>query len=216
MKLNSVCHFNIKMHTIVPQPNNIEQKYYYSVKYILKFTGIMKKLFFVFMGISLVMSSCATVQSLVRSTFPYTSTMTVPASSKAQTVQSVSGMAAGFDQVLTGQTSNTSAIKDVRLLSVKLEINSLVNQSLSVFKTIKIYISRGDSRKEHLIAASTDVPSTASGVLVLDADTQTLLDEYIKGSTVRLRLEYELREQISTDIVIKTSLGLDASPAPAR
>lgn len=204
------------MHTIVPQPNNIEPEYCFSVKYILKFVSIMKRLFFAFMGISLVLGSCAAVQSLVRSTFPYTATMTVPASSKAQTVQSVSAMAASFDQILTGQTSNTSAIKDVRLLSVKLEVNSPVNQSLAVFKTIKVYIARGDSRKEHLIAASSEVPANAAGSLLLDADTQTLLDEYIKGSTVRLRLEYELHEQISTDIVIKTSLGLDASPAPAR
>lgn len=176
----------------------------------------MKRLFFISIGLSLFLASCATVQSLLRSTFPYTSTMTIPANSKVQTVQSVSAIAAGFDQVLTGQTSNTSAIKDVRLLSVKLEINSPANQSLSVFKTVKIYIARGDSRKEHLIAASTEVPADAARSLLLDADTQTLLDEYIKGSTVKLRLEYELREQISTDIVIKTSLGLDASPATAR
>ena len=176
----------------------------------------MKRPFLVILAISLILEGCAAVQSLVRSTFPYTATMSIPAGIKPGAIQSVSAMASSFDQILTGQASNTSAIKDVRLSSVRLDVSSPVSQSLRVFKSIKIYISRGDSYREHLIAASSDVPASTAGSLLLDADIKTLLDEYIKGSTVRLRMEYELREELATDITLKTSLSLDASPATAR
>jgi len=175
----------------------------------------MKRSFFAILMVSLFLAGCAAVQSLVRSTFPYTATVTVPAGGKPGTAQSVTAMASSFDQIFTGQTSNTSAVKDIRLSSVRVDVNSPAGQSLRIFKSIKIYISRGDSYKEHLIAASNDIPSSTASSLLLDADTQTLLDEYIKGSTVRVRLEYELREGLLRDIVLKASLGFDALPATA-
>lgn len=176
----------------------------------------MKRFFFAILITSLILGGCATVQSLVRSTIPYTATMTVPAGVKIGTPQSVTAMASSFDQILTGQTSNTSAVKDIHLSSVRIDVSSPAGQSLRVFKSLKIYISRGDSYKEHLIAASNNVPSSTASGLLLDADTQTLLDEYIKESTVRLRLEYELREGLLRDIVLKTSLSFDTSPVTAK
>lgn len=162
------------------------------------------------------LSGCAAVQSIVRSTFPYTATLTIPLTTRANITQSVSSQASSFDQIFTGKGTNTGAISDVHLSSVRIDATYPSGQSLGVFKTVKIYISRGDSSKELLIATRDDIASTVGKSIMLDADTTLLLDEYIKDSTVRIRMEYSLSSAIASDITIKASLGFDASPNTSK
>jgi hypothetical protein len=104
----------------------------------------------------------------------------------------------------------------VRVASVKIDASSPSGQSLGVFKSVRIYISRGDSSKELLIATRNDIATTVGSSVMLDADTTLLLDDYIKGSTVRIRIEYILRSAISSDINLKASLGLNVAPNTAK
>jgi hypothetical protein len=46
---------------------------------------------------------------------------------------------------------------------------------------------------------------------LLDADNTALVDEFIKGSTVRIRMEYELRNSIINAISIKSTLALSVA-----
>ena len=69
----------------------------------------MKKLIYA-LTVSALFASCATLQSVVRSTFPYTSTLIIPASSSTSTNMSVSSSASSFDQIFTGQGTNTSQV----------------------------------------------------------------------------------------------------------
>lgn len=172
----------------------------------------MKRSIIAFVISASILSGCSAIQSIVRSTFPYTATLSIPLSSKPDVVQSVTAQASSFDQIFTGQGSNTNAVTDVHLSSVKLDATYPSGQSMGVFKTIKIYISRGDSSKEVLIATRDDIAPTVGKSIMLDADTTLLLDEYIKESTVRIRMEYSLSSAINADITIKASLGFNASP----
>jgi hypothetical protein len=137
-------------------------------------------------------------------------------SSSIDVVQSVTGQASSFDQIFTGQGSNTKAIKDIRLSTVKLEATFPSGQSFGVFKSLKIYISRGDSSLEQLIATRDNIASTIGGSIMLDADTTILLDEFIKESTVRIRLEYVKRDVTNADITIKASMDFNAAPNTSK
>lgn len=168
------------------------------------------------MIITVLISACATVQSIVRSTFPYIATLTIPSSKEVNKALSVTSPASSFDQILTGQGSNTTAIKDVRISSARLDATSPSGQTMSAFKTIKMYISRGDSASEVLVASRDDIGPSIGNSIMLDIDNSKLLDEYIKGSTVRVRMEYILRTELSADVTIKTILGFSVAPNTAK
>ncbi len=172
----------------------------------------MKKAFLALTAVAGMITSCATMQSIVRSTFPYTATLVVPASSSTNTVKSATSSASSFDQIFTGQGSNTASVKEVRIASAKIEASNPSNQNLGVFKSIKVYISRGDSSGEVLVASRTDISSTVGNSLVLDIDNSHFLDEYIKGSTVRVRMEYVLRNTLTIDVSLHVSLGFNTAP----
>jgi|688.fasta_scaffold62667_3 hypothetical protein len=176
----------------------------------------MKRSIIAFILSAAILSGCSAIQSIVRSTFPYTATLSVPLSSSIDVVQSVTGQASSFDQIFTGQGSNTKAIKDIRLSTVKLEATFPSGQSFGVFKSLKIYISRGDSSLEQLIATRDNIASTIGGSIMLDADTTILLDEFIKESTVRIRLEYVKRDVTNADITIKASMDFNAAPNTSK
>lgn len=171
----------------------------------------MKRSFLGFIVLLTILSACSAVQSIIRSTFPYTASLLVPKTDKIDTVLSVGSRASTFDQIFSGYGSNTKAIKNVRLASVKIDTNAPVGQSFGVFKSLKIYISRGDSNKELLIASRNEISPTVGSSIMLDADNTLLLDDFIKGATVRIRMEYELRNSISADINMKASLALSVS-----
>ena len=103
----------------------------------------MRKTLIGFIAISGMLTGCATVQSLVRSTFPYTATLLIPASSRTGTNLSATSSANSFDQIFTGQGSNTDAVKEIRIASAKIVASNPSNQNLGVIKSIKIYLSRG-------------------------------------------------------------------------
>lgn len=176
----------------------------------------MRRSIFAFIVLATFLMGCSAVQSIIRSTFPYTANLVVPATAKVNTEQSATSQASSFDQIFTGQGSNTESIKDVRVASVKIDASSPSGQSLGVFKSVKIYISRGDSSKELLVATRNDIATTVGSSIMLDADTTLLLDDYIKGSTVRIRIEYVLRNVISSDINLKASIGFNVAPNTAK
>lgn len=176
----------------------------------------MKKSLLVLFVILGIMTGCATVQSIVRSSFPYTATLLIPGASQVNTTLSSSSQASSFDQIFTGQGSNTEAVKDVRIASARLDATSPSGQNMGAFKTIRMYISRGDSSSEVLVASREDIGTSVGSSIMLDIDNSKLLDNYIKGSTVRVRMEYVLRTALSSDVSLKASLGLSVAPNTAR
>ena len=176
----------------------------------------MKNSILTFTVIAGILTGCATVQSIVRSTFPYTATLLVPASSRINTSLSATSQASSFDQIFTGQGSNTDAVKDIRIASAKIDASNPSNQNMGVFKSIRMYLSRGDSSSEIMVASRDDIGASVGNSIMLDIDNSRLLDDYIQGSTVRIRMEYVLRDALNTDVSVRASLGFTVAPNTTR
>jgi uncharacterized protein YceK len=170
----------------------------------------MKKVFSLMIAVIMITSGCATVQSIIKSTFPYTATLIIPASGKANTANSVKSSATSIDQVF-GNQKGTSYIKDVRIASAKLSAYNPANTSLGMFKSLNLYISSANSG-EILVASRTDVQANIGSDLVLDIDNSRILDTYVQGSSISLRLEYVLRNNSTTDVSMKTTLSFTSVP----
>ena len=70
---------------------------------------------------ALVFGSCGMMQSVIKSTFPYTTTVLIPRSSPVGVEQSVTGMATSFDQDFTKGGNNAGNVSEVRIISAKLQ-----------------------------------------------------------------------------------------------
>jgi len=172
----------------------------------------MKKLTFTLLAAVLFISSCATVQSIIKSTFPYTATLIVPASTKLNATVSATSAASSFDQVF-GNQKGSEYVKEVRIANAKLIAINPTSQSMGAFKSVKLYISNGDSG-EVMVASRNDIGENIGNDLILDIDNSRFLDKYIKGNNLRIRMEYVLRKAMSTDVSVRASLNFSSSPNP--
>lgn len=173
----------------------------------------MKRIFPVVILLSVIITACSTVQSIVRSAFPYTATLQVPSNGQVGAVLSTSSLASTLDQAITGQGTNTNAVKDIRISSAKVEASIPSTQNLGVFKSMRIYISKSDSAEEVMVASREDIGPMIGRSILLDIDNSKALDNYIRGEGgVRVRLEYVLRNQLVSDISLKSSLSFSVTP----
>jgi hypothetical protein len=173
----------------------------------------MKKLILGFIVVSTI-AACATVQSIVRSNLPYTATLIIPAGTSTGSMRSAVSPASSADQIFGG--SSNSQIKEVRIASAKIEASSPSNQNLGVFSSIRLYFSRGDGSGEVLVASRNDISANAGSSVVLDIDNSRFLDDIVKSSSARVRMEYVLRNSLNADVSVRASLGFTSSPATAQ
>ncbi len=171
----------------------------------------MKKIIPVLISFVIIISGCATVQSIIKSTFPYTATIVIPATSKSNTTISASSQATSIDEVFGNQNGN-NYVKEVRIASAKLVASNPSNKSMGIFKSVKLYISSGNNSQEVMVASRNDIQENIGSELALDIDNSRFVDDYIKGSSLRVRLEYVLRSSTTMDVSIRTSLSFISSP----
>jgi len=172
----------------------------------------MKKILLSFIVFAVVVSGCATVQSIIKSTFPYTATLVVPSGSKSGAMLTATSTASSFDQIF-GNQSGADYIKEVRVTSVKLEASNPTNQNLGIFKSVKLFIVNG-SNSEVMVASRSDVSENIGNNLVLDIDNTRFVDDYIKGSNLKMRMEYTLRNNLTSDVSVRAAVNFSSSPNP--
>lgn len=170
----------------------------------------MKKLFPVVVATIVMLSSCATVQSLIKSSFPYNATVVIPAGTKSDTNISTSSAATSFDQVF-GNQNGTDYVKEIRIASAKMEASNPSSKSLGMFKSVKLFVAN-EKGEEVMVASRNDVQQNIGTGLVLDIDNSRFLDNYVKGTNLRIRMEYVLREKTTTDVSVRVSLSFSTSP----
>jgi hypothetical protein len=171
----------------------------------------MKKVLFSLLASMFLFSGCGTVQSIIKSSFPYTATLVIPASSKNNIILSATSAASSFDEVFGNQNGNAH-IREVRMSSARLIASNPNDQSMGIFKSVKMFISNAGSG-EVMVASRTDVSENIGSSLVLDIDNSRLLDTYIKqGNSLKIRMEYVLRSSPSTDVSVRTSLSFSTKP----
>jgi uncharacterized protein YceK len=170
----------------------------------------MKNLLFIAFTALVIFSGCGTVQSIIKSSFPYTATLVVPADAKADTTSSITSAAKSLDETI-GNQGGGDYIKDVQIASARLVASDPRDQSMGIFKSVKIFISDGGS-EEVMVASRNDVSANIGSSLVLDIDNSRFLDKYMKGNGLKMRMEYVLRENINTAVSVRIALSFSSSP----
>ena len=160
----------------------------------------------------LIFSSCAIVQSVVKSTFPYTATVLILQSSKIGVEQSATGTASSFDQSVTKNGNNGKRVKDVHIVSAKLIAKDPSDFNIGNLVSVKVYLSKADGTGEVLVATRNDVLADAGRKIVLDIDNSSFLDELVHEGKMKTRMTYKLRNHIDVNAGMELILGLRANP----
>ena len=170
------------------------------------------KVLFISLGIALLAGGCAMMQSIVKSTFPYTTTLKIPKSSPAGVELSVTGMATSFDQDFKKDGNNADKVSEVRMVSATMESRDPSDFNIGNLVWVKVYMSKADSTDEVLVASRTDITQGVGNSMVLDIDNSTFLDQQVREPKIRIRMAYQLRNHINVDANLHVVLGLGAFP----
>lgn len=172
---------------------------------------IIKRLpLLLFLALSL--TGCAMTQSIIKSTFPYTADLTIPASSQPGKEYEAIGAATSFDQNFSKSGDNADRINAVRIISAKLRSINPATFNIGNIAEARFYMAKPDGSGEVLVASRTDITADVGNNVVLDIDNSHFLDQLIRMPHVRIRMVYKLRNGISSDASLRLVLGLSAYP----
>ena len=174
---------------------------------------MLKSCVFLMVIFGVMTCGCGMFQSIIKSSFPYTATLTIPASSKTDNTYSAISMANSFDQNFTKSGNNGNNISQVRVISAKLRSVEPSNYSIGNIAWVKIYLSKDDGKDELLVASRTDISPNEDNDMVLDIDNTQLLDDLVREPGIRVRMAYKLRNTAPIDVSLHVILGLAAYPA---
>ncbi|WP_461449162.1 hypothetical protein [Mucilaginibacter sp.] len=164
---------------------------------------ILIVLLFVFCG-------CGVFESVVKSTFPYTTNLTIPASSEPGKQYTALSMATSYDQNFSRDGNNANHIGQVMVVSAKLRSTEPAGFNIGNLEYVKLYMAKHDGSDEILVASRTDITKEVGNSIILDIDNSNFLDQMVRQPDVRIRMVYKLRNAISTDVTVKFVLGISA------
>jgi hypothetical protein len=168
---------------------------------------------FIFLVLILIFTSCGTFQSMVKSTFPYKATFLIPRSAPVKELQSGTAIAVSFDQSITKDGKPGSHIKDIRVVDASLKSYEPSDFNIGNLVYVKVYMSKEDGTNEVLLASRTDITPGVGNSMVLDTYNITFIDELIKETRIRIRMEYQLRNHINTNASLHLVLNVSAKAA---
>jgi hypothetical protein len=166
----------------------------------------------VLIALLFIFSGCGMFESVVKSTFPYTTNLTIPASSQPGTQYTAVNIATSYDQNFTKDGNNANHIGEVMVVSAKLRSTDPAGFNIGNLEYVKFYMSKHDGSDEILVASRTDITQGVGNSMVLDIDNSNFLDQLVRQPDVRIRMVYKLRNSVNTDVTVKLILGLSAYP----
>jgi hypothetical protein len=166
----------------------------------------------VLIALLFIFSGCGMFESVVKSTFPYTTNLTIPASSQPEKQYTAINMATSYDQNFTKDGNNANHIGEVMVVSAKLRSTDPAGFNIGNLEYVKFYMSKHDGSDEVLVASRTDITKGVGNSMILDIDNSNFLDQLVRQPDVRIRMVYKLRNGIDTDVTVKLILGLSAYP----
>jgi len=171
-----------------------------------------KKTLPVLIALLFIFSGCGMFESVVKSTFPYTTNLTIPASSQPGMQYTAVNIATSYDQNFTKDGNNANHIGEVMVVSAKLRSTDPAGFNIGNLEYVKFYMSKHDGSDEILVASRTDITQGVGNSMVLDIDNSNFLDQLVRQPDVRIRMVYKLRNSVNTDVTVKLILGLSAYP----
>jgi hypothetical protein len=166
----------------------------------------------VLIALLFIFSGCGMFESVVKSTFPYTTNLTIPASSQPGMQYTAINIATSYDQNFTKDGNNANHIGEVMVVSAKLRSTDPAGFNIGNLEYVKFYMSKHDGSDEILVASRTDITKGVGNSMVLDIDNTNFLDQLVRQPDVRIRMVYKLRNGVDTDVTVKLILGLSAYP----
>src|ERR1700742_4289383 len=146
---------------------------------------MIKRVFFVSILLSVILSACGTMQSIVKSTFPYTTTLLIPASSETDRTYSAVSLANSFDQNFSKSGDNGDRVSEVSIISARLKSVGPVDFNIGQLKSVKIYMARENGKDEVLVASRSDISPNVGNTLTLDIDNSNFLDQLVRQPDIR-------------------------------
>ena len=175
----------------------------------------MMKRFLVFLSIlTTVISGCAMYQSIVKSSFPYTSSLTVTAATQPGTEASAVNMANSFDQNFAKKGNDADKITLVRVITARLRSTDPTDYNIGNLSSVIIYLSREDGSDEVLVAQREEISANAGNEITLATDNSKFLDQLVRERSIRVRMMYKVRQSMNRDVNVQVVLGLSAYPKP--
>ncbi|WP_158990081.1 hypothetical protein [Mucilaginibacter sp. L196] len=171
-----------------------------------------KKRFPVLIALLFIFSGCGMFESVVKSTFPYTTNLTIPASSQPGKQYTAVNIATSYDQNFTKDGNNANHVGEVMVVSAKLRSTDPAGFNIGNLEYVKFYMAKHDGSDEILVASRTDITKGVGNSMVLDIDNSNFLDQLVRQPDVRIRMVYKLRDGVDTDVTVKLILGLSAYP----
>ncbi|MDR3696733.1 hypothetical protein [Mucilaginibacter sp.] len=171
-----------------------------------------RKVWFILPAIVFILSGCAMLQSVIKSTFPYTTTLEIPRTSAVGVETSVTGMANSFDQDFKKDGNNADKVSKVRMESARVESRDPHDFNIGNLTSLKVYMSKADGTDEVLVASRTDITAGVGNVMILDIDNTHLLEKMVREAKVRIKMVYKLRNHIDVNAHLHIVLGLAAIP----
>jgi hypothetical protein len=162
--------------------------------------------------VSLALTACGTMQSIVKSTFPYTTTLVIPRTSEAGKEYSSVSTATSFDQNFVKGGNDANNINAVRIISAKVQATDPSDFNIGQLAYVQIYVSKTDGKGEEMVASRKDINPTVGNSLVLDIDNSHFLDELIRQPSLRVRMAYKLRNKTTKDVSLHVVLSIAAYP----
>lgn len=153
---------------------------------------------------------CSTVSTLIQNTFPYNTNFTIAEKTPSNTVLSLVATGNSINQ-LTGTSSN---VQNIKLSNATATVTSN-DQSIGIFKSIKVYISSG-SGNDILVASRENISNNIGNSLALDIDNTINLDNMMKSGNLQEKIVFELKSSPVADLKLKTSLQFSSETIPAK
>lgn len=172
----------------------------------------MKKPTFFLLAAILLFGSCGMLQSIMKSTFPYTADLTIPAATTTGEPHTVISMANSLDQGFTKDGNNANKISEVRIISAKLQSKEPSNYNIGNISALRVYMAKADGSDEVMVAIRKDIAANSGNSVILDIDNSHFLDEIVREPDVRIRMVYLLRKGAQTDASLKLSLSIGSEP----
>ncbi|MEO6851602.1 MAG: hypothetical protein ABI203_05710 [Mucilaginibacter sp.] len=173
-----------------------------------------KRIILILSIIVIIATGCAMYQSFIKSSFPYTTTLVVPAFAKPGIEYSAISVATSFDQNFTKNGDNGDKIARVRVTSAKLMSVSPTDYDIGNLASVKVYLSKEGSNDEIMVASRSDIGENAGNNIVLDIDNSQLLDELMREPGIRVRMAYKVRKPFDRDVSLHIVVGMNAYPSP--
>jgi hypothetical protein len=168
----------------------------------------VKRTYF-FIALIVLITGCSVTQSLIKSTFPYTTDLTVSGSSQPGKEYEATSEATSFDQNFTKSGNNADRIGTVRVTSAKLRAISPADFNIGNVSEIRFYMAKPDGSDEVLVASRTDITPDVGNNMVLDIDNSHSLDQLVRMPHVKIRMVYKLRNAIKYRCSVTIDVGIE-------